>query len=151
MVERADADALGYSPGKKADTTTLRRIAWLAIDNGDDSLSDRGLEELDPDGTHFAIAMASFENDRKVMTTWALALVGRDDRALAQITVPVPEFLCLEIVRIAKGTGAAMEDAARAFVRDSAAQSKLEGYARWKLAFRKQLEQGEYGRGAEAS
>lgn len=122
-----------------ADTPTLRRLGYRAVEEGWPAPSDKAFDELDPAGRHIGILVHVMGWDGKLGTTvppdalgivtWALALDGRDDRVIIHIAIPVGELAQLQRIAIAAETGGVLLDAARRYL----GRLKFEAQAREEL------------------
>jgi hypothetical protein len=123
-----------------ADTTTLRRLGYRAVEEGWPSPSDKAFEDLDPGGQHIGVLVhvigwdGTFDTevapDAVGIVTWALALDGREERVIVHIAAPVSEIAQLEEAAVLREQAEPLLNAAR----DYLASLKFQAQAQAELA-----------------
>jgi hypothetical protein len=121
-----EIDDEGLSSVVVADTATLRRLGFRALEEGWPSPSDRAFDELDPEGRHVGVLVhvmgwdgksgSAVETAALGIVTWALALDGRDDRVVVHIGVPVGAVAELERALVQADEVAVLVGAAREYL-----------------------------------
>ncbi len=109
-----------------ADTATVRRLGYRAMEEGWPSPSDKAFEELDPDVRHHGVLVAVQGWDGKFgsevgpdalgLVSWALVLDHTDDRPIVHIGVPMDEVSKLDKVLINADAAEVLVEAARQYV-----------------------------------
>lgn len=121
-----EIDDEGLSSAVVADTSTLRRLGYRALEEGWPSPSDKAFDELDPDGRHVGVLVHVLGWDGKSesavgpdalgIVTWALALDGRDDRVIVHIGIPVGAIAEMDRALVKSDEAAVLVDAAREYL-----------------------------------
>jgi hypothetical protein len=127
----------GLSRAVVADTTTLRRLGYRALEEGWPSPSDKAFDELDPEGRHVGVLVHVLGWDGKSesavgpdalgIVTWALALDGRDGRVIVHIGIPVGTIAEMEQAIVNSDDAAALVDAAREYLGQMRFQAQAQG------------------------
>lgn len=109
-----------------ADTTTLRRLGYRAVEEGWPSPSDKAFEDLDPGGQHIGVLVhvlgwdgtfgTKVARDAVGIVTWALAIDDRHARAIVHIGMPVSEIAHLTKAAVLSEDAAPLVDAARTYL-----------------------------------
>lgn len=123
-----------------ADTTTLRRLGYRAVEEHWFAPSDKAFEDLDPVGQHIGVLVhvigwdgtfgTKVASNALGIVTWALAIDGRHARAIVHIGMPVSEIAHLTKAAVTTEDAAPLVDAARTYLASlnfqAQAQAELE-------------------------
>jgi hypothetical protein len=76
-------------PAKLVDTETLMDLNAVAVEVGEVSISDFGIDDLAPDGQHVGVVAGISRDGRHAIVSWALEVQSRGGRPVTQMTLPI--------------------------------------------------------------